>query len=258
MKALILAAGQGTRLGDLTNNKPKGMVDFFDKSIIEHQINLYTSLGVNDIAIVRGYKKEEINFPNIRYYDNDNYMNTNMIESLMCAREFFDNDIILSYSDIIFTKQCLSKLLENTNDIAITVDNKWKEYWVLRYGKTTIDIENLKVKNNKITEIGQSIVNSNNIEYRYVGLNKFTKKGTSELKKVYDIRKKDGKRWSSSNKSFLQGYMTDILQEMINMNISINPSYISNNWLEVDTPHDLKIAKELYSTKQSIFYRENE
>ena len=69
---------------------------------------------------------------------------------------------------------------------------------------------------------------------------------------------KDGKKWSSSNKSFLQGYMTDILQEMINMNISINPSYISNNWLEVDTPHDLKIAKELYSSKQSIFYRENE
>lgn len=258
MRALILAAGQGTRLGNLTSNKPKGMIDFFDKSIIEHQIDMYNSIGITDIAIVRGYKKEEISFPNVTYYDNDNYESTNMVESLMCARDFFDDDFILSYSDIIFTKECLLKLLNNPNDIAITVDNKWKEYWMIRYGKTSIDIENLKIKNDEIIEIGQSIINSDNIEHRYVGLNKFTKKGLLDLKRIYDIRKKDGKKWSSSNKSFRQGYMTDIFQEMINMKISIRPSYTSNNWLEVDTPNDLKVAKELYSSKESIFYRENE
>lgn len=258
MRALILAAGQGTRLGNLTSNKPKGMIDFFDKSIIEHQIDMYNSIGITDIAIVRGYKKEEISFHNVTYYDNDNYESTNMVESLMCARDFFDDDFILSYSDIIFTKECLLKLLNNPNDIAITVDNKWKEYWMIRYGKTSIDIENLKIKNDEIIEIGQSIINSDNIEHRYVGLNKFTKKGLLDLKRIYDIRKKDGKKWSSSNKSFRQGYMTDIFQEMINMKISIRPSYTSNNWLEVDTPNDLKVAKELYSSKESIFYRENE
>ena len=258
MRALILAAGQGTRLGNLTSNKPKGMIDFFDKSIIEHQIDMYNSIGITDIAIVRGYKKEEISFPNVTYYDNDNYESTNMVESLMCARDFFDDDFILSYSDIIFTKECLLKLLNNPNDIAITVDNKWKEYWMIRYGKTSIDIENLKIKNDEIIEIGQSIINSDNIEHRYVGLNKFTKKGLLDLKRIYDIRKKDGKKWSSSNKSFRQGYMTDIFQEMINMKISIRPCYTSNNWLEVDTPNDLKVAKELYSSKESIFYRENE
>ena len=65
-------------------------------------------------------------------------------------------------------------------------------------------------------------------------------------------------KWPSSNKNFLQGYMTDIFQEMINMNILIKPSYISNNWLEVDTPDDLKVAKELYLSKESIFYRDDE
>ena len=258
MKALILAAGQGTRLGDLTTKRPKGMIDFFGKSIIEHQIEIFNSFGIDDIAIVRGYRKKDINFPNIKYYDNDNYENTNMVESLMCARDFFDNDFILSYSDIIFSKKCLSNLLNNPNNIVITVDKKWKEYWMLRYGKTSVDIENLKIQNDQIIEIGQTLISSDNIDYRYVGLNKFTKKGILDLKKIYDIRKNNDKNWSSSNKTFLQGYMTDILQEMINMDISIKPSYILNNWLEIDTPNDLKVAKELYSSKNSIFYRDNE
>jgi len=62
MKAIILAAGKSVRLGNLTSDKPKGMLDFMGKSLLEHQILMYRSVNINDIIIIRGYKKEKITY----------------------------------------------------------------------------------------------------------------------------------------------------------------------------------------------------
>ena len=78
MRAFILAAGKGTRLGHLTNDKPKGMLELNGDTILKYQINLFRSVGIDEIVVIRGYKKNKINYPNIRYIDNDKYDITNM------------------------------------------------------------------------------------------------------------------------------------------------------------------------------------
>ena len=60
MKAIILAAGQGTRLKKYTQDLPKGMLKFMGKTIIERQIELYRKCGVEDITVVRGFAGEKI------------------------------------------------------------------------------------------------------------------------------------------------------------------------------------------------------
>ena len=110
MKGIILAAGQGTRLKKYTQNLPKGMLEFNGKTLIEHQIELYKACGINDIIIIKGYAEEKINYPNIKYYINNEYAQTNMVETLMCAKEEFNDEIIVSYSDIIFDKYILEKM----------------------------------------------------------------------------------------------------------------------------------------------------
>ena len=67
MKAVFIAAGQGSRLGSLTNDLPKPLVDVNGKSIIERQIDLLHKKNINDIVIVTGYKKEKFTFKNIEY-----------------------------------------------------------------------------------------------------------------------------------------------------------------------------------------------
>lgn len=250
MNALILAAGKGSRLKDMNINHPKGMLNFLGKSIIEHQIEMYRSVGINEIIIVRGYKKELIQFANVHFVDNENYDSTNMIESLMCARSYLNDDIIISYADILFSKNCLHSLINNSHSIVVTVDSKWKQYWRQRYGSVDVDLENLKIEDDHIVEIGQSMKTSNNIDYRYVGINKFSKKGMQEFIKLYDKKKKLNDNWSSSNNNFLNGYITDMLQELINDKILVKPNYIQNNWLEIDTPEDYEAAKKLYSKKE--------
>ena len=103
MKAAILAAGQGTRLKKYTENLPKGMLKFAGKTMIERQIETYQKCGITDIIVVRGFAADKITYPGVRYYENADYENTNMVESLMAARQEFDDDIIVSYSDILIT-----------------------------------------------------------------------------------------------------------------------------------------------------------
>ena len=68
LNVIILAAGEGTRLRPLTNDKPKGLVELFGKSILERQIDLFTSCGITDISIVTGFNAEMIQFPHVNYF----------------------------------------------------------------------------------------------------------------------------------------------------------------------------------------------
>jgi len=73
MKAIFIAAGEGSRLGNLTKDLPKPLVDVNSKSIIERQISLLRKNNINDIVVTTGYKKEKFTFKNIEYVHNPNF-----------------------------------------------------------------------------------------------------------------------------------------------------------------------------------------
>ena len=253
MKAIILAAGKGTRLGKLTLDKPKGMLDFMGKTLLEHQISIYRLAGFTDITIVRGYKKNKINYKDINYIDNDLYDETNMIESLICARDQINDDCVISYSDILFSTNLLNSLIKNQGSVVVTVDSNWKKYWKQRYGNMMEDLEDLQIVNNEVIKIGQAVSDSESLHYRYVGLNKFTLKGMKKMLALYDKKKSLNEKWRSSENDFKNGYMTDILQEMIDQNNVVIPHYTKNEWLEIDTESDYVVAKNLYLNKEFEF-----
>lgn len=95
MKAIILAAGMGTRLGKYTEGLPKGMLDFRGKSLIERQIKILRSCEISDISIVRGYKPEKIDFTNVKYYFNEDFENTNMVESIFKAESELTSETLV-------------------------------------------------------------------------------------------------------------------------------------------------------------------
>ena len=87
MNAIILAAGEGSRLQPETTNIPKVMVKLFGKSLLEMQIDVFKKCGINDISIVTGYLADKISFPSINYFKNENYSSTAGNESLFCAKQ---------------------------------------------------------------------------------------------------------------------------------------------------------------------------
>lgn len=251
MKAIILAAGQGTRLKKYTTDLPKGMLSFMGKTLIERQVEAYRKVGISDIIIVRGFAGNKINYDGIRYYDNNDYENTNMVESLMTAREEFDDDIVISYSDILFENRLLRGMMESEDDFACAVDDDWKKYWMLRYGKVDIDTESLAIDNNdNITELGKENPSIETISARYIGLLKFSKKGLEciieTMEKAY--KEYENKPWQQSGKNVRKAYMTDLLNALIESGQIVRAVHFNNGWVEFDTNEDYERMLEYVKT----------
>ena len=184
MNAVILAAGEGKRLRPLTNDKPKGLVEFLGKNILERQIDIFTECDITDISIVTGFKGEMIKFPQINYFQNLNYQITNMVETLFCAESRLNESTIVSYGDIIFEKSVLEKLISSDNEISVVIDLAWKEYWQERFSNPLDDAESLMLKDGYITDIGQKSHNLEQIQGQYIGLMKFQNQGIKKFKRI--------------------------------------------------------------------------
>ena len=125
--AIIAAAGFEKQLLPLIEDKPKCLLDIKGKTILERQVSALNECNIKEIALVRGYKKEAITLPNIRYYDNDRYEETGELYSLFCAENEMKSRTILLYGDIIFETAVLEKLLKSPADITLVVDLAWSD-----------------------------------------------------------------------------------------------------------------------------------
>jgi len=247
-KAIILAAGQGSRLRPLTDNMPKCMVKLNNISILERQISTLSSQGIHDICIITGYKEEKIRALGYKTCINHDYLSTNMVSSLFCAKDFFESlkeDLVISYGDIVFEKENLQILLRNTSPIACMIDRGWKQLWSLRNENPLDDAETLVVdSDDNIIEIGKKPKNFEKIDGQYTGLIKINK---NYVKKLIDFYYSLDKKSIYDGQNFKNMYMTSFLQELINNNWTIKASYVQNGWLEVDSVSDLKIYENLFS-----------
>jgi L-glutamine-phosphate cytidylyltransferase len=241
MKAIILAAGMGTRLGKYTENLPKCMLEFNGKTLIERQVDTLRECGIIDIVIVKGYMPDKINISGVKYYVNEDFANTNMVETLFCAEDELDDEILVCYADIIYEKKVLEKIIVNKSDIGVTVDEDYWDYWDARLDEPKEDTESLVIEEGKIIELGDTECDMDKAKERYVGLIKFSKKGIEALKKVYHENK--GKYFDKyepwlRSKSFKKAYMTCMLQAIINSGFIVEPIFIKQGWLEFDTEDD--------------------
>lgn len=242
MKALILAAGQGTRMGKYTENIPKGMLEFDGKSLIERQLEVFRMFDIDQVIIVTGYRKEMIKLSGVKYFHNPDFANTNMMETLFCARNEFTSDMLVVYSDILFTADLVRSVIKTEGSIVVAVDSAWRKYWEMRYGTTEHDLETLAVKNGRIAELGRPAESSIGIDYRYIGMIKFSKRSWGPVMRLYDDKKLLAEKWEASGREFRQGYMTDLLNELIGRGVDVIPCVTEKQWLEFDTDRDYELT----------------
>lgn len=250
MKMIILAAGEGTRLRPYTNDKPKCMVNYNNKPIIDYILDVSKECKIDEVAIVNGYKKdilkEYFQQETIQWFTNKDYQKTNMVSTLFNAKDFMNDDIIISYADIIYKKKVLDSLIDADGDFNVVVDKNWKELWSLRMENPLDDAETLKIRNNNIIELGKKTDSYNDIEGQYIGLIKISK---SAIKKVIQYYESLDQNAIYDGKDFNNMYMTSFIQMIIDNLMNVHPVFIDGGWIEIDSVDDLNI----YSKNNILF-----
>lgn len=231
IKAIILAAGRGSRLGNLTNDRPKGMVAFAGKPLLEWQMKALREAGISDITIVKGYKEEAIPF-NVNYVENKRWQTTNMVASLLCAREILrNNDCIISYADIIYPANPIDDLINSTGGIRISFDTNWKILWQKRFNDPLSDAETFQTDSAGIlTEIGNKPKKYEEISGQYMGLLYISKEGWQSIESLL----------SSLQQQEIDALdMTTLLRKLIHSGVIISTVPYHGAWGEIDSGSDL-------------------
>ena len=247
MNAIILAAGAGTRLQPETTNIPKGMVKLFDKSLLEIQIDVFKKCGIYDISIVTGYLANKITFPSINYFKNENYSVTAGNESLFYAKEKLQDCTIITYSDLVFEKTIIEQVINFKGDIGIAVELDWKPHYDGRTLHPISEADNVLFdKEDNILEIRKNIQKPDSKIGEFAGIVKLSKNGSSILlKKFYELQKSHSGKFHNAP-SLKQAIIPDMIQELIDSKINVEPIFISGKWCEIDTPEDLEIAQKKF------------
>ena len=243
-KALIIAAGLGSRLKKHTKNLPKCMLDFGGKTLLQRQLEAYKKCYIDDISLVRGYKKEKINYKGIKYFENDDYKNNNILNSIFYAEKVINGNIIISYSDILFDSSVVQRALDTNHDISVVVDIDWRGYYVGRKDHPISEAENVVFNsNNEVEKIGKINTGNEEVHGEFIGMIKLSNRGAEIFKQHFNRLKKI--YWNKPfqrAKIFQKAYLTDFIQELVDIGIKVHCVIIESGWKEIDTVEDYKKA----------------
>jgi L-glutamine-phosphate cytidylyltransferase len=244
VKVIIIAAGLGSRLNKYTEALPKCMLKFGNNTLLEMQLNIHRELGINDISVVRGHKKEKINYEGLNYYDNTDFKNNNILNSLFYADEKISGNVIVSYSDILFDSHVVKRLLESHADISIVVDIDWRGYYVDRKDHPIEEAEKVIFDaNNQVIKIGKVLTNQDDVYGEFIGMMKLSPRGAEIIKLHFSRAKKIF--WDQPfqrSKTFQKAYITDLIQDMVDLGVNVHCVIIEKGWKEIDTVEDYEKA----------------
>ncbi len=233
MKAVILAAGLGSRLRPITNEVPKCMVPVNGIRIIDKQIDNLLINGVEEIYVVDGYKAEILAnhlrtiCPNVQVVSNPRFAETNNMYSLFLTAQYVKGEeFLLMNSDVYYDASIIRGMLEGDNQSKIACD---KSGYLEESMKITIG-------DNKINHISKKITEEEHYAVS-IDVYRISSEDSNVLfKEIEDtiLERKDENSW------------TEVALDNIFKDTNFQPYVIDGRWYEIDNHDDLHKAEEIF------------
>lgn len=236
MGAVILAAGRGQELGDLTLERPKCMLPVNGTPIIKQTLDKFHARSIKDITVVRGYKKDTFDPLDCSFVDNDAYDHTGELYSLYLAEDKLAGPVVISYGDIVFRSYILDELIDHPGDIAVVVDSHINERRPDYVGdfvrcseknKKSYDQARVRLCSVKLAE-KRSFDEARDGEW--IGLLKTTEAGSRILC--------DAMESLSQQPDFKEMKLAELLTQVLGHNVDIDVVYIDGHWMDIDNYDD--------------------
>jgi phosphoenolpyruvate phosphomutase len=239
--AVVLAASRGDELGELTVTHPKTMVNIQGAPVLSHIVDAYNAVGIKDILVVRGYKKEAVNLPNLTYIDNDEFSETGELYSLSKAlhsRKGQFQPTIVSYGDVLFNKYIPQALCQEQDDCVIFVDSNWQDRssYARLDGFVACTVPNSrKAFNAKVylTKLGHNLP-SEVIHGVWMGFLKLSSSAVSEMNGILSEILADPANRKSG--------IPQLLQELLRRRYPVRVLYTVGHWLDINSLEDVVLA----------------
>ena len=238
MRAIILAAGRGKRLGPLGDGRPKCLVELSGKPLLDRQVAALRGGGVSEIGIVRGYRADMIQLPGVMYFENPRWSETNMVSSLCAAAQWLrSGPVIVSYADIFFRRELVRELVESQDDLAIAYDRNWRMLWTRRFAQPLSDAETFRADSGgRLVEIGGKAKAVEEIKGQYMGLLRIAPAAWRAIEQLLG-------RLDQQARDRLD--MTGLLQRLLGQRFPIATIAADGQWGEVDSAGDLALYERM-------------
>ena len=254
VRAVVIAAGSGKSLLPLTQDRPKCMLDIKGRTVLERQLETLRACGLHEIAVVRGYRKETVVAPGARLYDNDAYEETGELASLFAAEPELQGRFVFLYSDVLFERAVLEKVLRASGDVVIAVDRAWVDQ---RDGLLPlVKPMDLVVTSDpplasrralgeeavdRLVRIGQRIPPETAVG-EFIGLAAFSTRGAELLRETYARALAAGTGPFHESESVRRASFTDALQTLVDAGHPVTCVSTYKGWVEIDTFDDYQRA----------------
>jgi L-glutamine-phosphate cytidylyltransferase len=239
MRALILAAGRGRRMGRLGDERPKCLIELAGRPLLGRQVAALRRGGAQEIGVVRGYRAEMLQFPGLTYFDNQRWADTNMVSSLVAAADWLRSaPVIVSYADIFYRSELIRGLIDASGPLVISYDRKWRGLWERRFADPLADAETFRVDaNGRLREIGGRTPRIEEIEGQYMGLLKFTPTAWSAVEALLSSLEPSGRDRLD---------MTGLLRKLLAGDaLHISAFATDGQWGEIDSAADVDLYQRM-------------
>jgi choline kinase len=245
-RAVILAAGRGSRMAHLGEDRPKCLVELEGRPLIDRQIAALRRGGVDEIGVVRGYRAEMIDLPGLSYFTNERWAETNMVMSLAAAAPWLrEGPVIVSYADIFYRGELVRGLAAAPGNLVISYDRAWRRLWTRRFADPLADAETFRIDAaGQLLEIGGKTKRIEEIEGQYMGLLKFTPPAWSAIEALLGTL-------DPPTRDRLD--MTGLLRRLLGgRDLLIGTFGADGQWGEIDNPDDVALYQKMVSAGELV------